>query len=215
MKTLIINGGSIEDDFAVAYVRSYAPDYVIAADSGMEFCYRSKLRPNCIIGDFDSVNPEVLSTFREQADIEWRDYIPEKDYTDSEIAVCTAMEKGSTCIHILGATGSRLDHVIGSIQLLSKIDEAGIEGRIIDANNRIRVIHGRTVLTKENQFGKYVSILPLSTRITGITLTGFKYPLHLATITSDNTLGISNEIVEAEAVVDFDDGVAIIIEARD
>ena len=73
----------------------------------------------------------------------------------------------------------------------------------------------RTILQKSQQFGKYVSLLPLTTEVTGVTLTGMKYPLRDAAFTSDNTLGVSNEIVEDEAVIDLKNGILIMIESRD
>lgn len=215
MKTLIITGGTIEDDFALKYMEEWQPDYVLAADKGMEFCYRAGIKPDCIIGDYDSAEEEVLTYFRSKDGIEWHDYNPEKDYTDTEIAVMHAIEKKSSAVHILGATGTRLDHVIGNIQLLSKLSEHQMEGRIIDPCNRIRLVAGRAVLSREKQFGTYVSLLPLTTALKGVTLEGFKYPLTDAKITSDNTLGVSNEIIEEEAVVTIEDGIGILIESRD
>ena len=215
MKTIIINGGSIDDVFAVAYMQDYSADYIIAADKGMEFCYRNGILPDCIIGDYDSVEPDILSFFRAKQGIIWRDFIPEKDYTDSEIAIDMALSVGSAQVHMLGATGTRLDHVIGNVQLLYRLKESGVEGRIVDAHNRIRMVEKQEVLYRNQQFGKYVSVLPLTTTLEGITLTGFKYPLQQARITSDNTLGISNEIDEAKAVITIERGVAIVIESRD
>ena len=86
---------------------------------------------------------------------------------------------------------------------------------LIDSHNRIRLLKARTILQKSQQFGKYVSLLPLTTEVTGVTLTGMKYPLQDAAFTSDNTLGVSNEIVEDEAVIDLKNGILIMIESRD
>ena len=86
-----------------------------------------------------------------------------------------------------------------------------IPAYIVDKNNRICLVDGEKVLKKKEQYGKYVSILPLTTTVEEITLTGFKYPLHKAVLYSDNTLGISNEIVEDEARIEFEEGIAIVI----
>lgn len=215
MKTLIITGGTIDDSFAEAYITKWQPDYILAADKGMEFCYRTGIVPDCIIGDYDSAAEEVLAYFRGKEEIEWHDFEPEKDYTDTELAVELAAAKRSSKVHILGATGTRLDHVIGNIQLLTKLLEHHIEGRIIDTHNRIRLVENREVLNKESQYGAYVSLLPLTTALKGVTLRGVKYPLTNAEITSDNTLGVSNEIIEEEAVITIEDGIGILIESRD
>lgn len=215
MRILILTGGLIEEEFADEYIRTYAPEYLIVADGGMEYCRQKSLIPDCIVGDFDSVSKETLAYFHEFPQIIWKQFRPEKDETDTELAMTTAFEHGATELHILGATGSRLDHVIGNIQLLHKALIRDIPAYIVDRNNRICLMDGEKILRKCEQYGKYVSILPLTTTVEEITLTGFKYPLEKAVLYSDNTLGISNEIVEEEARIAFEEGIAIVIESRD
>lgn len=59
----------------------------------MEFCYRNQIKPDVILGDYDSADKTILEAFRRQSGIEWHQYQPEKDYTDSEIAIGKAMER--------------------------------------------------------------------------------------------------------------------------
>jgi len=117
-KIVIVSGGSIQDAFAKEWIRDYQPDYIIAADSGMEFLHRVALQPDMIIGDFDSVLPETLSFFKEQPGIIWKQLNPVKDDTDTEFAIRQAIELGAKEITLLGATGTRLDHMLGNVSLL-------------------------------------------------------------------------------------------------
>lgn len=215
MKTLIVGGGTIEDDFAQEYIDRWKPDYVIAADRGMEFCYRTGRLPDCIIGDYDSVLPEVYHYFQEKGHIEWHRYPAEKDDTDSGLAVELAISKKSSAVHMIGMTGTRVDHMLGNIQLLRRILEQGIEGRILDSHNRIRLVQGEETLQKEDAFGSYVSLLPLTDLLEGVTLTGFKYPLADAVMRGGNTLGISNELTAESACIAIRQGIGIVIESRD
>lgn len=215
MKILILTGGRIEEAFAIDYIRKYEPEYVIAADSGMEFCRRQNMIPDCIVGDFDSVSTEVLQYFHQQPQILWKQFKPEKDETDTELAIKTAFEHRATELHLIGATGTRLDHVIGNIQLLHEALIRDIPAYIVDDNNRISLMDGRKEIKKCEQYGTYVSILPLTTTVEKITLTGFKYPLNQATLYSSNTLGISNEIEAETGIIEFVDGIAIVVESRD
>ncbi len=215
MRILIITGGYIEQEFADAYIKSYQPEYIVAADFGMVYCKMSNLIPDCIVGDFDSVEKETLAYFHEFPQIIWKQFRPEKDETDTELAMTTAFEHGATELHILGATGSRLDHVIGNIQLLHKALIRDIPAYIVDCNNRICLVDQTKTIQRNKQYGKYISILPLTTRVEGITLRGFQYPLDKATLYSDNTLGISNEITEEEARIELEKGIAIVIESKD
>ena len=95
MKTIIINGGNIEDDFALPFMQKETYDYVIAVDKGLEFCYRAGIRPDEMLGDFDSADPAVRSYF-EGLEIPVQLYKPEKDQTDIENAMRLALKIRST-----------------------------------------------------------------------------------------------------------------------
>ena len=133
----------------------------------------------------------------------------------TQIALEKALEAGSSRIWILGGTGTRLDHVLGNICILKQADRAGVPAFLVDEHNRISLVSSRAVLKKEEQFGAYVSFLPLGDRAFGVNLTGFKYPLSDSVLTSDNSLGISNEITADEACVSVQGGTLIMIESRD
>jgi len=181
----------------------------------MDFFYRNQIQPDFIIGDFDSAECESLTYFREQGNIMIRELCPMKDDTDTESAIRYALEQGAEQITLLGATGSRLDHVIGNVELLGIGLKAGVPITIMDAKNRIRMIDKGITLKKSEQHGIYVSLLPYTEKVTHLTLRGFKYPLTDATLTGFCSLGVSNEIVEEEAEIAFDGGILLVIEARD
>ena len=167
------------------------------------------------MGDFDSISKETLSRFREKEGITWYRLNPEKDDTDTEFAIRKALEAGAERITVFGGTGSRLDHVLGNIELLGIGVEAGVPIELVDAHNRIRMIKTGITLKKEKQFGKYVSLIPYTDRVEHLFLTGFKYPLADACLRGFCSLGISNEIVENEAKIRFDGGILLVIESGD
>ena len=88
---------------------------------------------------------------------------------------------------------------------------------ILDENNRIQLIDGETVLEKDRQYGTYVSLIPLTTEVTGVDLIGFKYPLENYTFTSTGSagFGVSNEIVQKEGKIRIKAGIFVMIESRD
>lgn len=214
-KILIVSGGSIDDSFAAEWLEEAAPDYLIAADSGMEFFYRVGKLPDMIIGDFDSVKPEVLDFFKKKAEILIKELNPIKDDTDTEFAIRQAIALGAKEITILGGTGSRLDHVLGNIALLGigLMEQASIF--LVDKNNRIRMIDKPLKLSKTEQFGSYVSLIPYHGEVEHLYLKGFKYPLEDFCLKAFNSLGISNEIAAATAEISFSKGILLVIEARD
>lgn len=132
-----------------------------------------------------------------------------------EIAILMALERGSTQITILGATGTRMDHMLGSIKNLSLALRAGVPCSIVDAHNRIRLADKPLTLERREQYGKYVSLLAFGEPVTNLTLRGFFYPLDGYTMTCDDAIGISNQITEDEAQISFDGGRLLVIESRD
>lgn len=215
MKTLIVTGGTVNPAFALSYIEQQKFDYFIAADFGMHFFAQTGKIPNEILGDFDSADLSELQQFRQNTDIIFHQYQAEKDAVDTELALQLAIGRGSSEVHILGGTGTRLDHVLGTVHLLGIALEQGIACFLADEYNRIRLLKGRTVLKKAGQYGDYVSLLPLAGEAKGVSLSGFKYPLNNYTMDVFHSIGISNEIVAEEAVIDLTDGILILIESKD
>ena len=141
---------------------------------------------------------------------------PEKDDSDTQSAVDLALEMGAREILLLGALGSRVDHVLANLGLLSLGKERGAHISILDANNHIRLIESGTELIKTEQFGRFVSFFPVGGDVPGLVLEGFKYPLHGHYLTvSDSGLTVSNEIIAEKARVTFDKGSLLMIMSRD
>ena len=200
---IIVVGGHINDIFAKEFIEKERPELCIAADSGMNFFYRNKLTPDWIIGDFDSASSS------------WIRLNPVKDDTDTESAIRKAIVLGAEKITLLGATGTRIDHLLGNIELLGIGLQNHIPIQIVDERNRIRMIGAGITIEKEKQFGKFVSLIPYTNIVKGLTLTGFKYPLDHYDFRGFCSLGVSNEIIAESAQITFEDGILIVIEARD
>lgn len=214
MKYLIVCGGEIDGDFAERLIMSSGFEVIIAADRGMDFLYEHKITPDIIVGDFDSVKNEALSYFKEKGMSDIHALNPEKDDTDSECALQIALDHGADHIIIIGATGTRIDHVLGNISLLGKAMSEGKMAELLDTHNRIRMIDNELEIEKNKQYGKYVSIIPVC-KNNKITLEGFKYPLKDYTFEGFNTLGISNEIIDDIAKITVNEGQYIVIESKD
>ncbi len=188
---------------------------IIAGDKGLEALYQLKIIPNHVVGDFDSVSPEILEFYKKQSQIIFHTFNAEKDNTDTDIALKLAIKIGSSKITILGALGKRMDHAIANIHILKDALEAKIPCQIIDEHNRIYLINKEMTLEKDKVYGKYVSLIPLTSIVEGLTLTGFKYPLSDYTLPIGTSLGISNEIITDTAHIEMKKGILIVIESRD
>ena len=214
-KTIVLCGGMIEEDFALKVIRDESPDVIIAVDKGLEFLYKHKIEPNLILGDFDSVDKTIISHYQNQGKIPIHQHQSEKDASDMELALELCVEMGYQKITILGATGNRLDHFLGSIQSLKLLLDANSEGVILDRQNKIRLLKSDFTLAKKDAFGKYFSIFPLGGTVENVNLQGAKYPLENYQLTPYTTRCISNEILEKELKVSFDSGIIIFMETKD
>jgi thiamine pyrophosphokinase len=120
-----------------------------------------------------------------------------------------------TELTILGGIGTRMDHVLSNIALLGLGLENDVGIELVDEHNRVRMINQSLVISKKEQFGTYISLLPCSETVKNLTLTGFKYNLTDYTFGGFNSLGISNEIVDDVAEILFKEGILLVIESRD
>lgn len=215
MKTVLISGGKIDLDFALRFIKEVNPDCLIGIDRGLNFCYQQGLVPNYIVGDFDSIDQEVISFYRNRTQIPIREFRPEKDATDTQIALELACEIGSTDIFILGATGGRLDHFWGNVQSMAIPAKKNIRTVMADSQNWITLLTEGICIRKEEQYGKYVSFFPLGDCVEGLTLKGFKYPLTEHRLVNTDGLTVSNEIVEDTANIKFRQGLLLMIMSND
>lgn len=200
---LLVCAGEINKEQLKIYAE--ASNFTIGIDKGLDYLIDIKADINLAIGDFDS------TIIKKRADnIEYVEYPPEKDATDFELALDTAVSRGYKSIYILGALGRRMDHAMVNVELLSKYID--IEIYIIDIYNRIRLISNSCTINRKY---KYFSILSFTEKITGLMIKGAKYPLDNYTLKKGNSLCISNEVKENEAEISLKNGIAIIIESND
>lgn len=215
MDTILLCGGHMDDPFVRDCIEDISPDCIIGIDRGLEFCYRNQIVPQYILGDFDSIRPEVIGWYREQKEIPIREYKPEKDATDTRMGLGLALKLGSDRIFLLGATGGRLDHYMGNLQSLVVPAMAGKEAWILDEQNAMTVLSRSRTIKKECAFGKYISFFSMGDEVRGITLSGFKYPLKDYDMTNFDGIGVSNELAEDTALVEFRQGFLLMVMSKD
>lgn len=214
-RCLILTGGKLSLAFAGSFLKKSKYEKVIAVDGGLEAAKELGIIPDVIVGDFDTVRSEILSYYRKMEHIIWEVHQPEKDDTDTELAIKRALAMNCSHITLLGATGGRLDHMIGNIHLLFPCLQKGTYAEIVDPQNRLYLIDGEHIFRKDAVWGKYISFLPLTQEVKGITLKGFKYPLTDRDIFIGTSLCISNELVEEKGRITLSDGVLITVESHD
>lgn len=207
LKTVsIIGGGRLSKQFLPEIIKG---DYVVGVDRGAYWLIQHGIVPGIAIGDFDSVNARELQIIKKSSK-RVKEYPKEKDATDMELAVNHALSLHPKEVAIYGAIGTRLDHTLANVHLLERLGSIGV---IRDANNEVRLVSKRLVLHKQQHY-HYVSVLPMRETM-DITLTGFLYNVFHVTISRGQTLGVSNQIQEEEAVIEVHRGKALVIRSRD
>ena len=197
MKDIVIVAGGVCD--LPAFRDILSDSYLIGADRGALNLADNGYDIDLAAGDFDSVTEAELERIHGSAG-EVVKLNPDKDETDLEYAIRRALKITGGTIHILGATGTRLDQTFSAIYLLKLIHDNGREAMLYDKNNRIRLIEGRVILEKSRY--RYVSLIPYGDSAVNVSLSGFKYSGEDITLERRSSLGISNEIVDEKAVIE-------------
>lgn len=213
-KILIVTGGHIDDNFLGSLVLTEKYSFIVAADRGLLALDKLNVLPDFILGDFDSAGTDILSKYRAKS-IPILTFPSQKDKTDTELAFEWALSKNSSVIDLIGASGSRLDHTMANISLLSLALQNNVDANILDPNNKIYLKAKNFIIKKDKQYGDFISLLPFSGNVRGLKLSGFKYPLYGITLAKGSSLGISNEIVEDEGRIEFDEGILLVFETKD
>ncbi len=220
---LIITGGYLNIEFARAYIKTLSYDRVFAVDRGLEYADALGLVSAYIVGDFDTVNQSLLKDYEhrireEKISAYIERYPAKKDASDTELAFIKALEEGAGQITVLGATGSRLDHVLANLGLLLQAERAGCKCYIVDETNRVQMLtaNGRKncSIRKEEQYGDYLSVIPMTAIVEGLTIEGVMYPLKDKTIRQGSSLTVSNQILK-EAYIAIKKGDVLVIESKD
>ena len=218
----IITGGSFDSEWFKTVWPGYRDEkeeqILITADKGLQYAEEAGILPDRIIGDFDSLPGGVPEKYKELG-IPVRTFPPEKDYTDTNLALMWAVKEGADKVTLFGAMGTRFDHGFANIGLLSYLLDHKVTGEIVDPYNRITMMNGtfRNCMKISKIPGKkeYISLIPYTEKVTGVNLEGFKYPLQDAVLKIGESLGISNELTDTEGRIQIREGILMVIRASD
>ena len=209
----IVAGGPLSDlRFLRRRMLEANPAEVICADGGARHLLALGLTPRTVVGDMDSLEPELLDTLREGG-TRILSYPARKDETDTELALRYALEQKPAEIEIHGALGGRIDHTLANISLLVMAAREGIKTRLMEATTELFVISGQEQI--DGSPGEIISLFPLTTEVKGITLEGFEYPLEKATMEIGKPYGISNRLLDNRGTITIASGYLLVVKSRE
>ncbi len=194
---------SVEDIKLYKRIKTKEDDIIICADGGYDALVYTGIVPHIIIGDFDSLKTAVPK------DIKTVKYPAEKDKTDLEICIDYALEQGCDTVFILGSLGGRIDHTMGSLCALKYAVEYGADAMILTGKSRIYLVESEVEIARERF--DYVSLIPCSDKVEGVSTTGLKYELNGDTLYKNSSRGISNEFFNNTAKIKVKSGLLYVI----
>lgn len=191
-------------DFSFKNFHPHKNDMIICADGGYDKIDTKKYNVSYVIGDNDSISipqtliPNIL-------------YKSEKDETDMDLAVRKAIDLGFEKIKIFGGYGDRPDHFFANIQLMARYSKQKIN-IVLYADNFIAVcLNNQKIHFKKTDKDKTISIFSLDNTTDDVCIKGLKYEIKNANLTNDFALGVSNQSIGTEAIIQSGKGMILII----
>ena len=207
MRALVYTGGTIVPEYIIEHPK--ADDLTVAADSGYNNAKKLGDKVQVLVGDFDSLGERNIPDGPELVRLK-----PEKDQTDTQVAVEVALERGATEIVIIGGLSGRFDHALSNLAILEDLNLRGFYAILTDGVSRIRYVRSSSALIAHSFF-RYISVLAADEKVRGVTIEGCKYPLKNAVIRRRFQFAVSNEIEGNCALISVKKGGIFIIESRD
>ena len=181
---------------------------VIAADRGLDHAIALGLEVEIAVGDFDSASPRAVAR-AEASGTRIDRYPAEKDATDLELALDTAVSLGSKRILVLAGEGGRLDHLLATLLLLGSGRYQGVEIDAFIGRARAHVVRGERTIA--GRAGELVSLLALHGPAEGVRTEGLAYPLAGETLEPGSSRGVSNVLATETARISVERGVLLAV----
>ncbi len=205
MRAIIFANGGFTDPPALQ-----PDDLIVAADGGARHCLALGLTPKIVIGDFDSLNEQQIKMLQ-QYGAELIRYPTRKDFTDLELALQLAQQRGADEVVVLAALGGRWDQTLANVLLPASQQFASCNIRLVDGAQEISLIHAGQCLQVHGQPGDTLSLIPLSSDACGVATQGLEYPLRDETLVFGATRGVSNVLQAETAWVSLEKGLLLCV----
>ncbi len=176
-------------------------DFVIAADGGYAAAQALGIKPNLVVGDFDSLGyvPEAEEIVQHPV---------RKDDTDTLLAIRLGLERGYRNFVITGALGGRLDHTFANLQTLLFLRDRGARGLLYGDGFAVTAVTDGSITVEGSGT---LSVFSMDTKAKGVFLRNVSYPLEDAELTSSFPIGVSNEFMEGPATIGCTDGTLLVM----
>lgn len=200
---IVANGQSCSYELLVQLLE-WCP-FVVALDGAYNRLAELQIKPDLVVGDFDSIDSSVISD-----DVV---FLQDKNQnnTDLQKAIDHLSTLGYSEINIVWATGKRLDHTINNLMTLAKYPKVKIT--LYDNYSKAFVV--QSPFKKTYRQGDPISLIPLPI-CSGIKTNNLKYPLSVGSLELGKKSGTSNEAkTSGEVKITYESGLLAVIESKD
>lgn len=185
----VIIGGAAINNYNDVKKYLKPDDYAIFCDSGLKHMDGLGIKPDLIVGDFDSCeNPKL--------DVETIELPCEKDDTDTVYGMKEGLKREYNSFLLLGVVGNRFDHTMGNVSILLKLDSLGKKAMIVDDYSEMQIVSDKPAYISDEY--QYFSLLNISGEAKDIHIENAKYILNGAEITCEYQYGVSNEVLPGQ-----------------
>ena len=224
----IISAGDVNTKLLKKMKSKY--NFFIAADLGYKKATEAGIIPPLVVGDFDSLGqhfsippadvhcPSPVSFSSKpaaaliSATTEFIQFPPEKDYSDTHLAIEEGIKLGYTRFEVYGALGGdRFSHSLANLQMLCFMKSKDINVTLVGTKEIVYLLNQET-LTLTPPVHSTFSVFAMSDNCTGVTINGAKYPLENATLTNTFPLGVSNLSTNETVNISVKEGFLLVIQ---
>lgn len=200
MNTCYLVGGGDFDGF---FDKPDKNDFIIGADKGYQYLKNEGIKPDLIIGDFDSSKePDFAQKIKLN---------PHKDMTDTYAGIEIGIKKGYKKFVIYGGLGGRLSHTLANIRIAQEFKNKGVDIILKSKKQRLFLIDYKFFYKFKEDKDFYVSIFSLKETSFGLSIKNLKYELDNYDLKMENHLGVSNETIGQDFEISVKDGLLLVL----
>lgn len=207
MRGIIISGGTPPSKKLLERVID-KNSIIIFSDSGANVGFKYGLDCKAIVGDLDSISQEAKDYYTKKH-CKFITFNKEKDFTDTELAIVELIKYEVDSIILLGCIGTRMDHTLANMGLLVNYASKGYNIKIMDEHNEIMVLLRSTIIHAEEH--KVFSLQSFRDKVSNLSIIGAKYPLRNYDLYSGDPLTVSNEFLDRDVEIIFNEGTLLLI----
>jgi thiamine pyrophosphokinase len=214
---LLVSGSPQGVDPALVSRLARRVGFIVAVDFGADVMRASGVLPHLLLGDFDSISQDTLSTYR-AAEVEVMAYDAHKDATDTELAFAELRRRGLSTVIVTNALKGRLDHELASLGVCADAASRGIRVVVIEDDESCVFLSADNLRDHEtsrldlvlNDVPTFISLVPWACVAT-VSISGVEWELDHALLKPSSSLGISNVAVTERIGIEVHEGTVIVV----